>query len=198
MVRAFAEPKAAWIHSKLPLQLLTVLDVGGGNGYFSAVLQSICRRVEVVDISQEQLDMNPLPPQYRHRGSCYDLAFATASFDVVFASNLLHHLDHPDRALLELTRVAKKYVVIVEASNGNPIMRLGACVAAHEFRSRLHSEAVVRQLLTDAGLVIVHHTYHGGMLLPNRSATWTIPLSLSHSCHPWLSYFQIFIACKKD
>ena len=55
-------------------------------------------------------------------------------------------------------RVAKSHVVIVEASNANPMMRLGqehlslhfiqknqlrALVAAHEFRSRFHSKEVV-------------------------------------------------------
>ena len=147
-----------------------------------------------MDISLEQLNSNPIRPEHRHLGSCYDLAFANKSFDMVFASNLLHHLDHPNRALAEMVRVSKKYVVIVEASNGNPIMRLGACMMAHEYRSRLHSEAVVRRLLTDAGLEVLHHTHHGGLLLPNRSATWTIPWSMIHSRHPRISYFQVFIA----
>jgi len=196
VIQAFAKPKIDWIVSKLPLEGRSILDVGGGNGYFSQYLMKVCPKTHVIDIADEQLKMNPLPASQQHCGTVYELPFKDGEFDVVFASNLLHHLNKPELAMKEITRVAKTHVVIVEASNANPMMKLGALVAAHEFRSRFHSKEVVQKLITDAGLRVTHHTYQGGMVLPNRTPTWTLPFAMVKSFNPWLSYFQIFIATK--
>jgi len=197
VIQAFAGPKVDWIASHVALEGKSVLDVGGGNGYFSQFFMKVCSDTHVVDISDTQLQMNPLASEKRHLGSAYKLDFPDNSFDVVFASNLLHHLDRPEVAMKEFARVARDRVVIMEASNANPLMWLGACVAAHEFRSRLHSKSFVGKLITDQKLHILEHTYQGGMLLPNRSATWTLPFAMYKTLNPYLSYFQIFIASKR-
>ena len=101
VIEAFAGPKVEWIASQLSLKDKSVLDVGGGNGYFSHHLMKICSSTHVVDISPEQLKMNPLPKECRHVGSAYELDFADNSFHIVLTSNLLHHLDNPEIAMKE-------------------------------------------------------------------------------------------------
>ena len=73
----------------------------------------------------------------------------------------------PEKPLITLTSLvplmlANKigYVVIVEASNNNPVMQLGALLAKHEFKSRKHSKKVIGcvgadRLLTDIWVIRV-------------------------------------------
>jgi len=196
VIQVYAGAKVDWIVSRLPLEGKTILDVGGGCGYFAQFLTKYSPQTHIVDNSQEQLRMNTLPEDQKHLGTCYKMPFPDGQYDVVFVSNLLHHLNHPEVAMREIARVAKTYVVVVEASNANPVMRLGALVAAHESRARFHSREVVEKLITDAGLRVTHHTYQGGMVLPNRSAPWTLRISMPTTFNSYVSYYQIFIAEK--
>lgn len=88
VIQAFAGPKVDWIISKLTLKNKSILDVGGGNGYFSQFFMKYCSDTHVLDISAEQLNMNPLPESKRHLGSAYNL---------VIKSFLLHKR-HPSQA----------------------------------------------------------------------------------------------------
>ncbi|GAB4266391.1 class I SAM-dependent methyltransferase [Deferrisoma sp.] len=55
-------------------------------------------------------------------GSAYDLPLRDGSFDTVLALEVLEHLETPDRALRELTRVARRWVVL--SVPREPIWRL--------------------------------------------------------------------------
>lgn len=45
-------------------------------------------------------------------GSLYDLPLAADAFDTVLCSEVLEHLEHPDQAVAELKRVARRFVVV--------------------------------------------------------------------------------------
>jgi ubiquinone/menaquinone biosynthesis C-methylase UbiE len=45
-------------------------------------------------------------------GSIYDLPFADGTFELVLCTDLLEHLDDPKRAMHELVRVSKRWVLI--------------------------------------------------------------------------------------
>jgi SAM-dependent methyltransferase len=47
-------------------------------------------------------------------GDAQDLAFADRSFDVVAVHDGLHHLEHPERAICEMARVARHGVMILD------------------------------------------------------------------------------------
>jgi ubiquinone/menaquinone biosynthesis C-methylase UbiE len=95
VVQAFAKPKVAWIAQQIDLKDKRILEVGGGAGYFCQYLCKESADTHVLDISQEQLDLNPMAEDKKHCGTAYRLPFEDNSFDVVCASNLLHHLDNP-------------------------------------------------------------------------------------------------------
>ena len=48
-------------------------------------------------------------------GDCYRLPFATASFEIVHAHQVLQHLVRPETALLEMRRVATSIVAVTDA-----------------------------------------------------------------------------------
>ena len=61
-----------------------------------------------------------------------DLRFHDDSFDVVFCHALLHHVKNMDRVVLEMRRVSRKYVVILEPNVLNPLMFLFAASKKEE------------------------------------------------------------------
>jgi SAM-dependent methyltransferase len=77
-----------------------VLEVGGGSGYQASVLRSWGHDVRSIDIA--------VASQTYHPVELYDgakIPFPDASFDVVFSSNVLEHLEAPHALLREMRRV---------------------------------------------------------------------------------------------
>jgi len=67
------------------------------------------------------IDMDPveaadaarnLPTCHVQIGGAYELPFRGDSFELVMCSEVLEHIDDPERALKELTRVASKHVLL--------------------------------------------------------------------------------------
>jgi SAM-dependent methyltransferase len=97
----------------------SVLDAGCGEGFVTRFLhrQRPEWRLTGVDVNAEALAYARRHPDHtgdvRYRdGDLYDLPFDDDAFDTVLCSEVLEHLDHPDRALAELRRVAGRSVVI--------------------------------------------------------------------------------------
>ncbi len=93
-----------------------VLELGCGEGF---LLEQIHRRLPDVTLlgldtlDQALINGRRLFPHLKlESGDIYDIKQPNNSWDVVVASEVLEHLEHPDRALHELRRVAKKYVVL--------------------------------------------------------------------------------------
>lgn len=96
-----------------PAQAETVLDLGAGDGLFATAIQSFfpVRSVRGVDI------VNRLHAASTIDFSVYDgvrLPFEDASFDVVLACNVLHHVPPDARPALvvEISRVCRKAFLI--------------------------------------------------------------------------------------
>lgn len=192
VIQAFSAPKYQWIKQHLALDNKTVLDVASGNGYFAQHFEKDCQ-LTALDLSSNQLQYNPA--SHKKVGSAYELPFADNSFDVVFTSNLLHHLENPAKAIGEMQRVSKRYVVISEPNRNNPMIFLGALCIPHErgaiYSSRKNLSAMIKQ----QGLRITHHTFLGGFVMPNGTPTFMLPLAMATTQAPF-SFFQIFI-CEK-
>lgn len=95
----------------------SLLDAGCGEGF---VVDRIARRmpdlrIAGVDLSDEAVAFARAHfgsrAQFR-KGSVYKLPFSDKSFDTVLCSEVLEHLDDPNRAVEELKRVARNYVLI--------------------------------------------------------------------------------------
>lgn len=193
MILAFTTPKIEWIFSHVSVTDPSILEAGAGNGYFS---HHLMQRGELIatDVSDYQLQFNPAPA--KERCSVYDLPYPDKTFDLVFASNLLHHLDEPEQAVREMTRVSRNYVIVSEPNNKNPILFLGSLIIPAERKAALFSRAHVTKLLS-RDLVILKHTYQGGILLPNRTPGFLFKYARPESFSPY-SFFQIFICRKSD
>lgn len=88
-----------------------VLDLGCGAGFLANYLGERGHRVTGLDTTKENLLVARHYDQSRRVtyqvGDACALPFASGSFDVVCAMDLLEHVDHPDRLIAEATRVLR-------------------------------------------------------------------------------------------
>ena len=114
--------KFQMVLDRLPFLIkgLSVLDICCGSGMISEYYAKNGARVSGIDLSPEAVE------RARIRSKRYDfqaefsiadstnLSFSDNSFDVVSVHDGLHHLDNPKKAVREMTRLARKGVVIIE------------------------------------------------------------------------------------
>ncbi len=165
IVAAFAQPKLAFIaqHITLPRNA-RILDVGCGNGYFTWYLNQLGKAVGI-DYARTMLTMNPC--DNLAQASALELPFAEQSFDLVFCSNILHHIEAPIIVVAEMKRVSKHYVVIHEPNRNNPLM-LALGLAKKEERLSLHyTRSFVQKIAQDVGLEVLA-CQSLGFITPNR------------------------------
>jgi ubiquinone/menaquinone biosynthesis C-methylase UbiE len=194
VVKDFAKAKVEWIRKNIDLEQKKVLEVGAGNGYISNYLRKFCD-LTVSDISEKQLGLNPA--QEKVVSSVYNLPFEDNEFCCVISSNLLHHLENPQRAIDEMARVSKRFIALSEPNNQSPAIWLQSLIQRHERNSIYYSKKFLTKLVSKSNLRVINHTYSGGLVMPNFTPKFLLPLPLvkSKTRHP-LSLFQIIIAKK--
>jgi len=93
----------------------SVLEAGCGEGRISDFLyrnrQDI--QLDAFDISEKVIEQAKKDYPYIHfsTGSIYDIKSPDNSYDLVVASEVLEHLEDPEKAMKELLRVSKRYVL---------------------------------------------------------------------------------------
>jgi 2-polyprenyl-3-methyl-5-hydroxy-6-metoxy-1,4-benzoquinol methylase len=97
-------------------QISSILEAGCGEGYFTNFLQKIFTdsRIDAFDVSKaviEQATLTYVNINFQV-GSVYSIASENEQYDLVVASEVLEHLETPEKALNELLRVSSGYVLI--------------------------------------------------------------------------------------
>ncbi|MDD3247365.1 MAG: class I SAM-dependent methyltransferase [Methanosarcina sp.] len=93
-----------------PLEdLNSIIDIGCGEGFIINCLNR--PDITGVDISKKALNIakRKNPECNFCTGSVYDLSFKKNSFDLVLATEVLEHLENPEKALQEIKRISKNY-----------------------------------------------------------------------------------------
>jgi len=111
VIRAFVEPKITEIKKYIEVEENSdVLELGAGNGFFSFYLENICK-LTVTDYSKKMIELNPAKNKRVMDAS--NIEFKDNSFDILFESNLLHHVVDINRVISEMKKVSKKYLVFI-------------------------------------------------------------------------------------
>jgi len=113
----------------IPSDVLTILDVGCGNGAF---LNSLPDRYQAVGLDSSQEALKYVKTKAIH-GDIAALPFESASFDLVTCLEVLEHLPSGvfEKALSELQRVSKKYIIISVPNDEDLDFGLVICPACH-------------------------------------------------------------------
>lgn len=100
----------------------SILEIGTGKGYLTALLAKKAENVITVDISEEEQKIAALNAAAegvldRIKFNVCDavkLPYADNSFDLVISVNAFHHFEYPFAVLQEMIRVCKKKLVIAD------------------------------------------------------------------------------------
>ncbi len=148
--------KVGIIREMIPADVETILDVGCGDGSLTNHLGTPYR---TTGLDTSEVGLRHLrPPIIAVQASVADLPFADASYDLVLSSELLEHLDGPtfERAVKEIARVAKRYVLISVPNNENLRKRITRCPECrHEYHLYCHHRS-----FSESSLPGYFHDFH--------------------------------------
>jgi SAM-dependent methyltransferase len=100
-----------YISRLLPTGSLEIIDVGSGDGYLGAVLQTFRPGTRVVGVETQRRELTRPgfePVLYDGRR----LPFGDRTFDVAIVTNVLHHADDQLAVLAETCRVTRRRVIV--------------------------------------------------------------------------------------
>lgn len=174
VVESFARPKAEFIRKYMLDNIIytKVLDIGSGNGYFTWILNG-WGEVIAFDFSKQMLKTNPVGQKIQ--GDAAILPFKDNSFDVVFCSNLLHHVEEPLKVVKEMARVSSQFVALSEPNSLNPLMFLFGLLKQEERGSLKFNKAYLTQLINDAGMESIASVSQG-TIVPNMTPEIMLPI----------------------
>lgn len=94
----------------------SILDVGCGEGFTLERLRNlgIGKRLEGIDSLDRAIEIGKKvhPELILRQGSIYDLPYKDNAFDLVICSEVLEHIDDPEKGLKELVRVSGKHCIL--------------------------------------------------------------------------------------
>jgi 2-polyprenyl-3-methyl-5-hydroxy-6-metoxy-1,4-benzoquinol methylase len=98
------------------LKINSILDAGCGEGFTLEFLrkQKIGKTYEGIDFLKTAIEIGrKVHPNIKLlQESIYDLPYKNNTFDVILCTEVMEHLDDPKKALKELFRVSRKYVLL--------------------------------------------------------------------------------------
>lgn len=99
-----------------PLKAESILDAGCGEGFTMNKLKEngIGKKIEGIEYSKEAIAFGKklFPDLIIKQGSIYDLPYKDNYFDLIVCTEVLEHLKEPAKALREMLRVSKRYLIM--------------------------------------------------------------------------------------
>jgi SAM-dependent methyltransferase len=105
--RMLADDSVEQLESFVDLAGQTVLDVGGGPGYFATAFRSRGARYLTVESSVGELAALSVPTPGSVLGDAQAIPFRSGAVDVCYSSNVLEHVPRPWRMATEMIRVTR-------------------------------------------------------------------------------------------
>lgn len=176
VVERFARQRLEAIGRILDLDAVeSALDVGCGDGASTVKMQERVPEMWALDRSEAMLERHPLRDTGRLRsGDVYALPFEAERFDLVYAWEVLHHVERPLDAVREMTRVSRRWVLLAEPNPLNPAQFAFACIdSEHRWVLRFRP-GYLAGLAEQSGLEVVDR-FSGGWIFPNQTPEWLAP-----------------------
>lgn len=94
----------------------SILDAGCGEGFtlLKLIENGVGKKLEGIEYSENAIKLSKkVNPQLNIRfGTVYKLPYKDNSFDLVLCTEVLEHLKEPERALEEIKRVSRQYLLL--------------------------------------------------------------------------------------
>ncbi len=154
-----------------------VLDLGCGTGRYSRALsEKLNAHVTGLDPSKKMLDQALKKVELKNlkfkRGSAEALPFEDSSMDMIFMSNVFHHLNDPGAVVIEARRVlnAQGYFVLrnstADQADSFPYVGLFPGIKNIIQNHQPHAQAVIG-LFCDAGFRVITHNVISHQMAPD-------------------------------
>lgn len=174
VVKAFVKPKLVMIDEIINIKKdWKILDVGCGNGWFTYYLNEYSRKVEGIDISKYMIKNNPCK-NVRY-GDAEDINSSSNKYDLVFSSNLFHHLDNPIKAFNEFVRVSKKWIVLSEPNHNSMLVKLFSFI--NKYEREIPKLEDLYNYIHKLNVKIVKQ-FNQGFVTPASTPVWLLDLML--------------------
>lgn len=172
VVECFARQRVDYVNEHVDLaEVSSAFDVGCGDGFATHYFAEHVARVEGGDISELMLEHNPMDRSLLRVIDAENLDLPDDSYDLVYMWEVLHHLKDPAKAVQEMGRVSRRYVVLFEPNRAN-VMQFAFGLLNRQERGTLRSsKAYLRRLVSQAGLEVVACDYCG-KIPPNKTPMW--------------------------
>jgi len=194
VIQAFVEPKLRYIdESLIKLNVsnqMSLLDIGCGNGFFTYYFEKLYQTF-ALDFSVSMLKKNSSSKKVC--ASAHKLPFVDQSFDILFCSNLLHHVENTDSIISEMKRVSRKYIILSEPNRDNPLMFLFGLLKKAERGTLKFSLQYMKNILIKAGLSPIT-SVQTGIILPNMTPEWLLPILKKFDANFSLGFYNIVIS----
>lgn len=99
-----------------PLGADSILDAGCGEGFTMNKLleNNLAKKMEGIEYSNESISYGKkiFPNLVIKQANIYELPYEDNTFDLIMCTEVLEHLEKPTKALEEMLRVSKKYLII--------------------------------------------------------------------------------------
>jgi ubiquinone/menaquinone biosynthesis C-methylase UbiE len=105
--RTLADDSVRQISEYVPLNGATLLDVGGGPGYFADAFRAAGSHYLGIDPDVGELSARGEPAPGMIRASGTELPIRTGAVDICYSSNVLEHVADPAGMLAEMVRVTR-------------------------------------------------------------------------------------------
>lgn len=195
VIMAFVNSKINYINKFIDFSSCrNLLDVGAGNGYFSYYFEKILG-ICAIDYSEKMIALNPA--KNKQLMDAANLQFKNNSFDIVFESCMLHHVDDINKVIREMKRVSNKYLIFIEPNPVNPLTFLFGLVIKEERKSLpLFKKFLLKKIMADNDLKLINAASHG-IIAPNKTPKILLPgLKIFDKKIPFLGLDNIII-CQK-
>ena len=144
-------------------KVVKILDAGCGEGFITDLLARNVENVELIGLEYTR--------EAFVQGDIYAIPFEKNEFDLVLCTEVLEHLERPDRALRELTRVASHTILLTVPSE--PWFCMGNLLTLKNV-SRFGNPIDHINHWTYGGFKKYVHSLTEGGQIYSRSFPWTI------------------------
>lgn len=154
---------------------IKILDAGCGEGFITNLLYNNLKNAEFtgIEFTKEALEIAREMNKNINfvQGDIYEMPFKDLSFDIVICTEVLEHLEDPEKAVSELKRLSKKYILLTVPNE--PWFCLGNLIALKNI-NRLGNPIDHINHWTFGDFKKFAKQNFGGKLVFDTSFPWTI------------------------